>query len=113
MFATEIYDGVFEVSASGELDEQTLEGWKEYLALAEHAHGPVILDLSQVTFMDSRCLAALLRTRENVVATRRRFGVVCDPEGAVQRLLAVTGTRRLLEPYATLDAAQQDLRAGP
>ena len=112
IFATDKSDGVFELSASGELDEATLDGWKEHLALAENAHGPVLLDLLGVTFMDSRCLAALLRTRETVAATRRPFAVVCDPEGAVQRLFAVTGTVRLIQPYTELEAAQQDLSSG-
>ena len=110
MFTTDTTAGVFELTATGELDQATLDEWGEYLALAENADRPVLLDLLQVTFMDSRCLAALLRTRETVAATRRPFAVVCDPEGAVHRLFAVTGTVRLVEPYAELAPAQADLR---
>ena len=110
MFTSDISHGVFEVTATGELDEATRDDWAAYLALAETADHPVLLDLLEVTFMDSRCLAALLRTRETVAATRRPFAVVCDPEGAVHRLFAVTSTVRLVQPYAELAAAQADLR---
>ncbi len=112
MFTNQGDDTLFEVTASGELDMGTLPGWQEQLDLAERADTAVLVDLSDVEFMDSRGLAALLRAREQIVTARRRFGLVCDPEGAVQRLLAVTGTLPLFQPYDTRESAQHHLRAG-
>ena len=51
---------------------------------------PLILDLSEVTYMDSTAVAALVSVRKRANLTRGRFAVVCR-SGDIERMLSYTG----------------------
>jgi anti-anti-sigma factor len=73
---------------SGELDASTCRG------LAEQLQGPpgtlVVVDLSELTFMDSSGLGAIHLARRLAVKDGGRL-VVCRPQPIVHRVLQLTG----------------------
>ena len=88
------------VTLVGELDMAHASEVAETLdALADNSR-PVIVDLSELTFIDSSGIHAILRPRpqEGVVV------LVCPP-GNIQRVLSVTKIDRVLQVYESLDQA--------
>jgi anti-sigma B factor antagonist len=97
------------LSARGQVDEALLT--------AQHASGDVIVDLSQVTFIDSTGINALVRARRE--ALDGRFYVVGASE-RIRRVFEITGVAEYLEePLRTTEesephdvAAKPDTRTG-
>lgn len=55
------------VRVSGELDMQTSPALEQALAAGVEAGGPVLVDLSGVTFMDSTAIHVLIRTAQQLL----------------------------------------------
>jgi anti-anti-sigma factor len=70
---------------SGELDVNTVPHLWASLSFAFEPDRPIRVDMSEVTFIDSSALAALLST-----ADERGMQIV-DPSPQVRRLLSITG----------------------
>ena len=68
-----------------------------------HAPGLVVIDLSNLTFIDSSCLQALIRGHEQCVAGGHRLRAIPGPAN-VQRLFEITGIDEIL---AFTDAADE------
>ncbi|HSD82066.1 MAG TPA: STAS domain-containing protein [Solirubrobacteraceae bacterium] len=84
------HDGIHVVAVSGELDVAGAAEVRTALALATSGRaGALVLDLSDVSFIDSTGLGTLLRADDRLRADGVRMIVVCPP-GPVQRLLAMT-----------------------
>lgn len=84
------HDGIHVVAVSGELDVAGAAEVRTALALATSGRaGALVLDLSDVSFIDSTGLGTLLRADDRLSADGVRMIVVCPP-GPVQRLLAMT-----------------------
>lgn len=85
----------------GVLDAASLTDVSTALADAQRGSDRVIVDLSEVTFMDSRGLGALLAANE-----RSREGAapisIHNPSEPVRRLLDVSGVRRILDEVEVL-----------
>jgi anti-anti-sigma factor len=82
-------DGV--VTVSGEIDVVNSPGLgMELSERASASTGTLVVDLSDVTFMDSSGLRVLLETDE-ACRDRHRSLVVRNPSPAVRRLLEITG----------------------
>jgi len=92
------------IAVSGELDIHTAPDLTEVLRPAIAAGQPVIVDLTDVTFMDSSGLSvfvtALKRARE---AGTTLVLVVSEPR--VMRVFSITGIDTLIDIHATLDSA--------
>jgi anti-sigma B factor antagonist len=91
------------VALAGELDMANAPMVAETLdALADTAR-PVIVDLSELDFIDSSGIHAIVcpRPQQTVV-------LVCPP-GNIQRVLSVTRLDRVLPVYATVDQALAEL----
>lgn len=88
-------DGVHLVALSGELD---LRGVGEVeTALARPGDGArVCLDLTELGFIDSTGLAAVIRGHQALEATGGAMAVACRGEGSVRRTFETTGLTRLL-----------------
>ena len=54
-------------------------------------HEPLILDLSDVSFMDSTAIGAMLSVRRHAELKRGRFAIVCAPDGEIERTLLSMG----------------------
>jgi anti-anti-sigma factor len=90
-------DGVAHVSLRGELDLSTVGKVDDELQNVEGT-GPkvVLLDLSNLTFLDSTGLRCVVRADERAREEGRRLVVVKGPE-AVQRVFEITRLEERLE----------------
>lgn len=86
--------GMFEVRhdgdgfrVSGELDVLTTSTLYLGLTSGPEGEGPIRVDMSRVTFIDSHGLRVLLRLGE------RRGVTIVNPSSQVRRLLEITGTK--------------------
>jgi anti-anti-sigma factor len=75
----------------------------------EHAHD-LIIDLSNVSYMDSAGLGAILGAYASCERTGRKFGVA-GVSARVQTLFEVAGVGKMLPQFANVDAAEQQLAA--
>jgi len=99
-------EGVGVVTVRGEIDlanSATLRQvvTDEQRAVAAAGGTVVVVDLAEVTFLDSSGLAVLVAVDRNPEARMR----VVVATRAVERVLALTGLDRTLEVHASLDAA--------
>ncbi len=89
------------VRVTGVVDALSLTDVSRVLTDAQRGSVPVIVELSGVTFMDSRGLGALLaaneRSREGAAPLR-----IFQPSDPVQRLLDVSGVGDVLVEVAEL-----------
>jgi anti-sigma B factor antagonist len=89
--------------ASGELDIATAPQLADALSEAARGSAAVILDVRELTFMDSSCLHAILIARARLNDADCRLALVrgCHE---IQRIFAVTGTEHALEFASAPDA---------
>lgn len=67
--------------------------------------GPVIVDLTGVSFMDSTGLRVLLAAHEQAAESDRALKLVVT-DGPVSKLLSITGVDAHLHTYENVDAAR-------
>lgn len=103
--ATTERDGRAVVSASGELDAHSapaLQAQLEPLTVRQHA--AVVVDLTDVGFIDSTGLGVLVTTLKHVREVDGRLDVVVTSP-RVLKVLAITGLDVVIPLHATLDEA--------
>lgn len=84
------------VRAVGDLDLAARDALTEILDQQDDAHRHIVhLDLSQVTFMDSSCLGALVAAHHRLLA-RQGLLVLTGVDNCVARVLKLTGLDNLL-----------------
>jgi anti-anti-sigma factor len=83
------------IRVAGEVDVSTVAKLKRELDAARDEAATALLDLSDVTFMDSTGLHVLLEASRNSVVSDWGFFIL-RPSGSVQRLIQVSGTADLL-----------------
>ena len=100
--------GTVVVTLSGELDAHDAPGLRELFASAhERAQADdvsVLLDLTQVTFLDSTVLASIVGLLRRVREAGGELGVVL-PRGSALRIFEITGLDSVLTTYPTRAAA--------
>jgi anti-sigma B factor antagonist len=85
------------VRLTGEIDLSTAQAVRDAALRAMRQHGgPLHIDLSGVTFMDSTGLEVLLSTRRRATLSGGQLQLI-DPTHAVLRVLEVTGVDRLFQ----------------
>jgi anti-anti-sigma factor len=82
-------DGGYLVAVAGELDLASVPELRAALEAAAQSGLPVVLDVSDVTFIDSTALGALLRANDELASDGPGMVLVC-PGGPVRRLLMLT-----------------------
>ena len=94
---SEEHEGVFRITLRGELDVSTAPRFSEALSDARirNCH-TLLIDLSELTFMDSTGLSALLVGEMHARTRGQRFAVVRGPRH-VQELFRLTGVDHFLE----------------
>ena len=93
----------------GELDAFTVGGFRDQLT--ELRSSPrLIIDLTDVPFMDSAGLGALIGGIRRVRDAGGAVGVVCN-RPAVLRLLHTTGFDRIVDVSASIDEALAGLKS--
>lgn len=100
-----ISDHAFVVSPTGEVDLYVAPELKQQLLeLVERGATAVIVDLSDVTFVDSTALGVLIGTVRRLRANDGQLSVVCrDPN--VGRTFELTGLDRVFAIHATREQA--------
>lgn len=94
-----------------ELDVATVDEFR--LALEEALERPserVVVDLSDVGFIDSTALGAILHANEQLRRRRRQLAIVAPRGTAAAVLLTLSGLRQALAVY---DSRSTALRDGP
>jgi anti-sigma B factor antagonist len=79
------------VAVSGELDMAAAPAFERALFDAVTRDGPTILDLSEVSFMDSTAIGAMLAVRRQAELRPGRFAVVCEAGSEIERTLQYMG----------------------
>jgi anti-sigma B factor antagonist len=95
----DVEEGVALVAVSGELDLASVDELRTALRTAAATRSPsVVVDVSDVSFIDSTALAALLRSNE--LSSNGVQMVMACPPGSVRRLLTMTSLddRLILAP---------------
>ena len=93
------------IVASGELDMSATPRLSTVLAMAcARPGGRLVLDLSEVAFIDSTALGTILKAAAQLDEAGTNLAVVV-PEGPVRRLLTVTNLTQRFRMFATRDAA--------
>lgn len=96
---------------SGELDAYTVGAFRESLSkLAGHSH--LLIDLSEVPFMDSAGLGALIGGIRRAREADGAVAVACT-RPALTRLLHTTGFDRIVPVTESLEEAEEALQEGP
>ena len=98
------------VSLRGELDAHEASGLRKTFADAlERAPqvAPVVLDLTQVTFLDSTALGCIVGLLRRVREAGGELRVVL-PAGPALRIFEITGLDSVLSTYPTRAAALED-----
>jgi anti-anti-sigma factor len=98
MFGVHVHeaDGTTVVVVEGEVDIATVEAVRQAL---KRTAGPLLLDLSGVTFLDTSGLRLVVEQDRDAKATGRPFSIVAGPP-EVQRLFDIAGLRDRL-PFVT------------
>jgi anti-sigma B factor antagonist len=101
--------GVRVLAIAGDVVVETAAQLEAELAAAPERSGDVVLDLSEVPFMDSTGLRVILSARDEAVAAGGRLVIVAVPDGQVEGLLDFMEVRRRLSTAASRDRALADL----
>ena len=84
--------GAAVVAVAGELDMATADRLVESVAGLPQAHDPIVLDLREVSFLDSSGMRALLDVSDHADGLGRAVGLL-QPSTAVTRLLDLVDLR--------------------
>jgi anti-anti-sigma factor len=93
----------------GEHDLSTTTELKRTILPTRALGVSVVVDLSELEFMDSTVLAVLVHAAEDAASQQRAFAVIASPRPAPRRLLAVTGIDKRLRIYQTRAEALAEL----
>jgi stage II sporulation protein AA (anti-sigma F factor antagonist) len=100
-----VAEGVPVVYVNGILDATTRTQFTDRLAEIIDEHGPdLVLDLSGVTFMDSRALGLIVHHWQRTVTADGNFALV-GVQYSNSRVMWVTGLAQRLPLYDTLEEA--------
>ena len=104
-------DGLPVVSVRGEIDVYSAPALKDALSgLLDNAKPAFVVDLSDVGFLDSTGLGALVSARTTATDAGGRLAVVCDRD-RILKLFRITGLDGVFEIFPSVDAATAALSA--
>ena len=97
----------------GDVDLASASGLEEALeAAVRDSVGALVVDLTDVAFIDSSGLQVLLRTRALLGREDRALVLIC-PHGPVRRVFELAGVSDVFALYATPEAAAAELTPRP
>ena len=108
--ATEELEDLVLVTLSGELDIYTVPSFRQELDRYDPGEMQLVVDLSDVTLLDSSGLGALVSLLNRARGGGRRLGLVC-PHRHLRRVFEITGLRRAFTFGDDLDAVRESLAA--
>ncbi len=94
------------LSVHGEIDLVSAPVLRKFLLpVVEHQTGPVVVDLSEVDFMDSTGVHVLVDTLRRLEAQNRRLAIACHKDGQIHRVLALVGLLDALRVHGSRESA--------
>ena len=108
---TEPRDGVTLVTLGGELDIYTVAGFRHDLEEVDPAARTLVIDLTDVTLLDSSGLGALVSLLNRARSGAGRLGLIC-PHRRLRRVFEITGLRRAFVFGDDLDGVLAALAEG-
>lgn len=97
-------------TAAGEIDISTATRLRERLFELAASGSPLVVDLGQVSFIDSAGLSALVGTAKHAASHGGSLHVACD-QPKIRKLFRLTGLDRRIPFARTLDDALEALLA--
>ena len=98
-------DDVIVAQASGEVDVTSSHAFRDRLIdLLDEEPARVVVDLSDVAYVDTYALSALVEVANHCKREGCGLALVCS-EGRMRRALADTGLDQVVATHATLDEA--------
>ena len=107
----EARDGVTLVTLGGELDIYTVAGFRHDLEEVDPAARPLVIDLTDVTLLDSSGLGALVSLLNRARSGAGQLGLIC-PHRRLRRVFEITGLRRAFVFGDDLDGVLAALAEG-
>lgn len=107
---TEQREDVTLVTLGGELDIYTVASFRQDLDQVDPAATPLVIDLTDVTLLDSSGLGALVSLLNRARAGQGKLGLIC-PHRRLRRVFEITGLRRAFVFGDDLDSVREALRA--
>ena len=108
---TEVAGGGVLLAVRGELDVATVPALRDRLAaLTENGGQRLLVDLREVSFMDSTALAAFIHARKRL-ANSGRMALVIEPGSYARLILEVTCLESVLDVADTVDDGMALIRA--
>jgi anti-sigma B factor antagonist len=105
-------DGTSVVTVSGEVDVATAPAVRDCLdQVIDRDRGPVVADLSGVTFIDSTGLGVLIGAQQRCAVNGRPLRVVVV-EPRIRKVFEITGLTELFPIHPSLDLALATEEAG-
>ena len=98
------------VTAAGEIDVATVTGLRERLFGLAASGRPLVVDLDQVSFIDSVGLGVLVGTAKQAAAYGGSLQLVCA-QPKIRKLFRLVGLDSRVPLARTLDEALEDLAA--
>lgn len=108
---TEARDGVTLVVLGGELDIYTVASFRADLERLDPASTPLVIDLTDVTLLDSSGLGALVSLLNRARTGHGQLGLIC-PHRRLRRVFEITGLRRAFVFGDDLDGVLAALAEG-
>ncbi len=100
------HDGTLIVKVQGELDLVTADGlYRRGRAAIARKAKLLLLDLTGVSFCDSRGLSAFVRIANDADAVGCRYGLIA-PQPVVAKVLRITGLDQRLPVFRTIEEAR-------
>lgn len=97
--------GLTVVSPNGEVDVATAPALREHLdQVIDRDGGPVVVDLTSVTFIDSTGLGVLISARKRCADADRDLRIVVS-EPRIKKVFEITGLTDHFTMHDSLDAA--------
>lgn len=93
------------VRLAGELDVVSVGRVRAVLDQLLLRSGPVVVDLRDLTFIDSAGLGALVRAHRKARVLQGQLTCVCLPDSQASKLFRITGLHRVLRLSDTLEGA--------
>lgn len=99
------------VEVAGEIDLVNIAEFRTCLERAAAAdRGGIIVDFAQVTYFDSRTVAALADFAKRMLTNRQRLSLVAPQGSRAERILSIAGLGLVIEMHATVDEALEAAR---
>ncbi|HEX6713703.1 MAG TPA: STAS domain-containing protein [Thermoleophilaceae bacterium] len=99
------------VAVSGELDMAAAPAFERTLFETVSGEEPCILDLTEVSFMDSTAIGAMLSVRRQAELRPGRFAIVCKPGSEIERTLHYMGLDAAFSIVPSRGSAAAELAA--